>query len=411
MICCILLAVITKRYRLVPLLTIWVLVSVLGVSPQERDFRLLLEPGEKIRITEKANLRRYENGSFKGLSFREVRGILEVDPGSEDSVSLSGRYYIFEETKHDDRLVAKRIDEVQHAQFLVDPRGGYHVDEVQVQPSLRNFPALPKDPISPGAYWEAFGVRVVQPFRDRPATRVRFYSSYRYRGIEQREGKDYAVIAAQYAMRYKQGDDPYGDEQLVSISGKHVVTLYLDRITMKPVYQSDVMDEEYLFDDDRSVGFKGFILTWMDDVVSMDRQSLAEQVEQTLEDAGTTDVSVEEREEGVVLTLNRIHFVADQAVILPEEESRLAAIADSLGAIEGRSFLVVGHTARVGSEESQITLSIERAKAVVDYMVAEGIEASRFLYEGRGGSEPVAPNDTEENRARNRRVEIFVLED
>ncbi len=76
-----------------------------------------------------------------------------------------------------------------------------------------------------------------------------------------------------------------------------------------------------------------------------------------------------------------------------------------------RSFLVVGHTAKIGTEESQLSLSVERAKTIVDYLTGQGIEAERFIYEGRGGTKPVAANDTEENRAKNRRVEIIILED
>jgi flagellar motor protein MotB len=47
----------------------------------------------------------------------------------------------------------------------------------------------------------------------------------------------------------------------------------------------------------------------------------------------------------------------------------------------------------------------------VDFLVSRGIRAARFLYEGRGGTEPVAPSDTEENMAKNRRVEVLILED
>ncbi len=48
---------------------------------------------------------------------------------------------------------------------------------------------------------------------------------------------------------------------------------------------------------------------------------------------------------------------------------------------------------------------------IVDYLTGHGIEAERFIYKGRGGTEPVAANDTEENRSKNRRVEIIILED
>jgi outer membrane protein OmpA-like peptidoglycan-associated protein len=116
-------------------------------------------------------------------------------------------------------------------------------------------------------------------------------------------------------------------------------------------------------------------------------------------------------DQGVALSLHAIRFLPDQAVVKPEERSRLQAVAKALSKVPDRSFLVVGHTARAGTVEGQERLSVERARAIVDYLVESGLEAARFLYEGRGARDPIAPNSTEEGRALNRRVEIIILED
>jgi len=113
----------------------------------------------------------------------------------------------------------------------------------------------------------------------------------------------------------------------------------------------------------------------------------------------------------VSINLDVIHFVPDQAVVLPGEEGKLDAVARVLQRLEDRTFLVVGHTADVGSAESQIELSIARAKTIAEKLARRGIPEGRFIFEGRGGTEPVASNSTEEGRARNRRVQIFILED
>ncbi len=119
---------------------------------------------------------------------------------------------------------------------------------------------------------------------------------------------------------------------------------------------------------------------------------------------------MEQRDEGVSVTLQKIHFIPDSPEILPDERSRLDGLYKTLSKIDDRTFLVVGHTADVGTEESQVALSIERAKTVIDELVERGIASDRFIYTGKGGSEPVAPNDTEENMAKNRRVEIIILD-
>lgn len=71
---------------------------------------------------------------------------------------------------------------------------------------------------------------------------------------------------------------------------------------------------------------------------------------------------------------------------------------------------VVGHTDSTGSDQINDPLSRERALAVRDYLGARGVSASRISVAGRGSHEPVASNDTEQGRAANRRVEIFLSE-
>jgi len=71
---------------------------------------------------------------------------------------------------------------------------------------------------------------------------------------------------------------------------------------------------------------------------------------------------------------------------------------------------VVGHTDSTGSDQINDPLSRERALAVRDYLGARGVSSSRISVAGRGSHEPVASNDTEQGRAANRRVEIFLSE-
>ncbi|MBW8004054.1 MAG: hypothetical protein FVQ80_19025, partial [Planctomycetes bacterium] len=81
------------------------------------EFSVQYLPGDKFKITEKADLRRYENGRFIGLSYREVRGILDVQPGQDGRYEVQGSFFVFEETKHKDRHVARKIDDVVPVKF------------------------------------------------------------------------------------------------------------------------------------------------------------------------------------------------------------------------------------------------------------------------------------------------------
>jgi len=71
---------------------------------------------------------------------------------------------------------------------------------------------------------------------------------------------------------------------------------------------------------------------------------------------------------------------------------------------------IVGHTDNTGSDAINQPLSVERAAHTRDYLGMRGVSPTRVVVEGRGASEPLAPNDSDANRARNRRVEIYVAE-
>jgi OOP family OmpA-OmpF porin len=102
-----------------------------------------------------------------------------------------------------------------------------------------------------------------------------------------------------------------------------------------------------------------------------------------------------------------ITFDADSAVIRPEAEAVIAEIAKLLKQNASLKLFVVGHTANVGSVEAGLKLSQARAEAVVKMLTAtHGIQASRLSPYGVGPYCPVSTNQTEEGRAKNRRVEL-----
>ena len=71
---------------------------------------------------------------------------------------------------------------------------------------------------------------------------------------------------------------------------------------------------------------------------------------------------------------------------------------------------IIGHTDNTGSDAVNDPLSVNRAASARNYLVGKGVASNRISIDGRGSREPIAANDTAENRAKNRRVEIFVAE-
>jgi outer membrane protein OmpA-like peptidoglycan-associated protein len=99
-------------------------------------------------------------------------------------------------------------------------------------------------------------------------------------------------------------------------------------------------------------------------------------------------------------------FDTGKADLGAEAEATLGAILKLLRAHPDLKLRVEGHTDNLGSPAANQTLSQARAEAVVRRLVADGVAASRLQAAGFGQTRPVAGNDTEEGRAKNRRVEL-----
>jgi VWFA-related protein len=104
-----------------------------------------------------------------------------------------------------------------------------------------------------------------------------------------------------------------------------------------------------------------------------------------------------------------IFFDYDKATIRPESQAALDAIASVMKEQQRLRIEVRGHTDSKGTEEYNQKLSEARANAVRDALIALGVPEGRVRARGFGLSQPIAPNDTDEGRARNRRTEFIVL--
>ncbi|MEJ2500350.1 MAG: OmpA family protein [Campylobacterales bacterium] len=110
----------------------------------------------------------------------------------------------------------------------------------------------------------------------------------------------------------------------------------------------------------------------------------------------------------VVKTL-KLHFEFGSAKIAPESEATVAEYAQFLKESPSYKAIVMGHTDSVGSDADNMALSKARADSVKAMLVEKGIDPQRLKTEGKGETQPVASNDTAEGRAKNRRIEVWLL--
>lgn len=106
------------------------------------------------------------------------------------------------------------------------------------------------------------------------------------------------------------------------------------------------------------------------------------------------------------LILKNVLFETGKAVLLPQSFPELDLLAEHLKDNPTLKVEITGHTDNVGNETVNTKLSEARAKAVCDQLISKSIDPGRMTHKGFGSSQPIAPNDSEEGRKQNRRVEF-----
>lgn len=105
-----------------------------------------------------------------------------------------------------------------------------------------------------------------------------------------------------------------------------------------------------------------------------------------------------------------VSFDVGRAAIKPNFAPILNQFASSLNQNPVTTVTIIGHTDNTGSDAINNPLSVDRAEAARDYLVSRGVARTRIATDGRGSREPIADNNTQQGRDKNRRVEIYVAE-
>jgi peptidoglycan-associated lipoprotein len=140
------------------------------------------------------------------------------------------------------------------------------------------------------------------------------------------------------------------------------------------------------------------------------------QLDQTTQDALNRANAAHKLAEGkflysLVLSDDSVKFPTDGSQLSPEAETRLTDLANKLKADNRNVYLEIqGHTDSRGAKSFNMQLGEQRAEAVRLFMNKQGVALNRMATISYGDTSPVAPNDTREGRAQNRRVVVIVLD-
>jgi outer membrane protein OmpA-like peptidoglycan-associated protein len=292
-----------------------------------------------------------------------------------------------------------------------DGRGLISIEDQYFMPMVRNLPVFPAGELQPGAAWTAEGYEV-HDFRGTfgiPAPyRIPFSAAYTYLGEREWRGNLYPAVSVIYRI-FAEPAGLAGESWPRRILGSSSQIIYWDSARGRPLAYEEDFRMIFELSNGLTVEYRGQAQAELIEAEDMDKEQLAQEIAGELE--GVEGATVRITGEGISISLEDINFAPDSAVLEVSEQAKLDQIMEILARYPGRDILVAGHTARAGSPETGMQLSQERAGAVADYLIGQGARSSdRVIVRGYGDTAPIADNNTEAGRERNRRVEIIILE-
>ena len=128
-----------------------------------------------------------------------------------------------------------------------------------------------------------------------------------------------------------------------------------------------------------------------------------------LDGSVTIVAEIKKMKEGVKMELENINFETNSSTLNPSSYEELDMLVDNLKMNSDISIELSAHTDDIGSDAYNFKLSDQRAAAVAEYLITKGIAKRRIISKGYGKTQPLVPNNSDENRAKNRRVELKVI--
>ncbi len=321
--------------------------------------------------------------------------------------------------------------------------GVYSIGDEYFMPTVRDVPIFPDHPIKAGDTWTADGHEahdMRQNFGIQKPYKVPFSAVYTYLGTVGKEKHEVRQMSYAAAAISKQRNN-----QVIKSEGSvlHVFHVKYSLYTQAPVTPSSYYTEDYpqttmgfsdeyiYWDNEKGAidhytedfniiietaygniyQFKGTAHAEVTDFLRTGTDDELKAVQEQVKNLGLENVTVKKGEKGLTLSIENIQFQAESALLLESEKKKLEVIAQILEAYPDNDILVSGHTATGRGLDPQM-LSEQRAASVADYLMQLGVRDRYHIFtQGFGDKQPIAPNTTEAGKAKNRRVEITIMDE
>jgi len=346
--------------------------------------------------------------------------VKDFDQNSKTAL-INGKYSFYEIDGTN-----KTLFDTQEVEFYQKENGEMIFNKDSLYPTLRNAPVFPNSNIEIGDLWWFKGEEI-QDFKNFAegfsslVAKISILVCYKYEGEKIKEGKKYKIINAKYDISY-----PFKDENLISY--------YLKTLKNVPQYFGGSVTIDYYWDIDKGYApyfeqnydlylimadgtryrFQGVASGNMEIIRKWDenkKQYLINKIKSELP-SNFKDIEFRNEKKGIVIDLGEILFDYNSDKIRPDQMEKLIIIGNIIKKyFPNYQVIVEGYTDDIGSEEYNLDLSKRRAYSVYLALINLGFVSPNLIsYIGYGEKFPKVPNNSEENRKKNRRVQIVIVD-
>ncbi|MBR5646059.1 MAG: OmpA family protein [Treponema sp.] len=279
-------------------------------------------------------------------------------------------------------------------------------------PTVFSVPSFPDKPLSPGDTWTSEG-KEVHDFRElfnmKKAISIPFTAKYKYVRNEVIDNKELQVIEVSYQFYQNNSQANINNgEYYLKGAGVCKETIWWDNKLGNIDHYIEEFQIIFYAIDGTKFEFRGKAHGEVTEYKSVNNDDKLNEIQKAIQDLD--NINITKGEKGLTISIENIQFEPDSDILLESEKIKLKKIAEILKQYKN-DLLITGHCAARGTQNARQKLSEQRAQSVASYLIELDVRDEKHIFtQGKGSREPVASNNTEEGRSRNRRVEITIMD-
>ena len=391
---------------------IWIfLLFVVGSSLFGYEFVFDFLEGDQYRMVSSSVQTAYINHQRVAIYDQGYKAVLRVEKAGKDFGQIRGKYYYMVRPYGEKSSYKVLEDKIYESDFTKYSDGQIKIGPKYFYPVVRNLPVFPKTDIKVGDTWKGTGqeaqdftkIGIPDPFV------VPFTVRYKYEKDEVVEGKEMARIEVFYHMNQTFAQNSARarlDNYPLRVMGFFDGYIYWDKKAKEMASYGGDYNFIYLMSNGEIREWKGKDEGEMVKI-RQDIKAEADIRKEAKEEIKLAEIK--EDKEGIRLIFSDILFDFNKTEIKDEIIPTLDKVVDILKKYPKYEVRVEGHSDNIGQARFKNAIAENRAQAVANYLIKKGISERRLSYMGFSDSKPMVPNTSDVNRAKNRRVEIYII--